>query len=124
MLHTQDLKDRHAVGRDLRLVISAALRASPVYEPSLRRVVREYVGVERGPGRPPGYVIDVIMQLIELIEKAGLAPAAVRQALARRVIVWCVEAYFGPIGSDSPRRDGDSLSDAPFDGLRLVASTG
>jgi hypothetical protein len=120
VLQTQDLMDRYAVVRDLRLVISAALRASPIYEPSLRRDVRAYVRAERRTGGPPGHVLAVIVRLIDLIEKADLAPAAVRRALVRRVIVWSVEAYFGPIGGDGTRRDSDGLSDAPLDAELLV----
>jgi len=99
---------------DLRSIIADALGASPVYEPSLRRSVRTYVGAERNVAAAPGHVIDVILVLTDLIERANIAPVALRRALARRVIVWCVEAYFGPIGADTARRDGDALSDAPF----------
>ena len=98
----------------LRSVIATALGASPVYEPSLRRSVRTYVGAERQVGAAPGHVIDVIIDLTNLIDRANIAPVALRRALARRVIVWCVEAYFGPIASDTARREGDALSDAPF----------
>jgi hypothetical protein len=109
---------------DLRLVIAAALGASPVYEPSLRRSVRTYVGAERDEAAAPGHVIDVIIVLTDLIEKANIAPLALRQALARRVIVWCVEAYFGPIDGDTARRDGDALSDAPLRAASRLASIG
>jgi hypothetical protein len=107
---------------DLRLVIADALGASPVYEPSLRRFVRTYVGAERHVAAAPGHIIDVIIALTDLIEQANIAPVALRRALARRVIVWCVEAYFGPIGADSVRREGDALSDAPFRATPQLAS--
>ena len=109
---------------DLRLVIATALGASPVYEPSLRRFVRTYVGAERDKAAAPGHIIDVIIVLTDLIEQANIAPLALRQALARRVIVWCVEAYFGPIGGDTARRDGDALSDAPLGAAPRLASIG
>ena len=109
---------------DLRSVIADALGASPVYEPSLRRSVRTYVGAERHATATPGHVIDVIIVLTDLIEKANIAPLALRQALARRVIVWCVEAYFGPLGGDTARREGDALSDAPLRATPRLASIG
>ena len=109
---------------DQRLVIANALGASPVYEPSLRRSVRTYVGAERHVAAAPGHIIDVIIVLTDLIEKANIAPVALRQALARRVIVWCVEAYFGPIGGDTARREGDALSDAPLRAAPWLASIG
>jgi hypothetical protein len=45
------------------------------------------------------------MVLVKLIEKAAIIPLVERQALTRRVILWCVEAYFGHLGGDVLRGD-------------------
>jgi hypothetical protein len=95
---------------ELRSVISGALGATPIDEAMLRRGVWTYVGAERHAGTSPGHVI---MALTELIDEATIAPVAARQALTRRVILWCVEAYFGHLGGDVVGRDGMALSDAP-----------
>jgi len=97
--------------QDLRSVISAALTANPVDECALRRGVWTYVGAERHAGTSPG---RVIMALTELVEAARISPAPVRQSLMRRVILWCVEAYFGHLGGDIVGREGDALSDVPM----------
>src|SRR5258707_14703702 len=81
-----------ADAQDLRSVISTALVASPIDEHSLRCGVWTYVGVERRLGTPPG---GVITALTELVDVAGIAPPSLHQALMRRVILWCVEGYFG-----------------------------
>lgn len=86
-----------ADAEDLRSVISAALAATPVDEQSLRRGVWTYVGAERQAGVSPGHVI---VALTDLVDAAGIAPAAARETLMRRVILWCVEAYFGHLGGE------------------------
>ncbi len=96
--------------QDLRSVISSALSATPVNETILRRGVWTYVGAERHAGTSPG---RVIMALTELVEASRIEPMAVRQALMRRVILWCVEAYFGHLGGDVVGRSGHALSDGP-----------
>lgn len=93
--------------QDLRSTIAAALAARPIYDQSLRRAVWTYVGAERDGGMAPG---DVILSLTELVEAAGIGPASVDQALTRRMILWCVEAYFGQLGGNAAPRDG--VSDA------------
>lgn len=80
---------------DLESVISAALAARPVDEAMLRRGVWTYVGEERHAGTSPG---RVILALTELIEKSKTASKVEQQAVMRRVVLWCVEAYFGHLG--------------------------
>ena len=77
---------------DYRSVIATALRARPFDEESVHDCVCTYVRGERDIGRSPR---DVIVALTELLEQKDLTSAADRQTLARRVIPWCVEAYFG-----------------------------
>lgn len=96
-----------ADAQDLRSVISAALSAKPVDEHSLRRGVWTYVGAERHAGASPGHVI---LALTKLVERARIAPTSARQALMRRVILWCVEAYFGHLGGDAVGGDGHAIS--------------
>lgn len=88
---------------DLRSVISAALTATPLDEQSLRRGVWTYVGTERQAGTSPGHVI---MALTDLVDAAGIAPASAREPLLRRMILWCVEAYFGHLGGDGGAASG------------------
>src|SRR5689334_17756615 len=80
---------------DLRSVMSTALAAQPVDESALRRGVWTYVGGERDAGVPPG---NVILALTRVIEEANLKPHEESLAVTRRVILWCVEAYFGHLG--------------------------
>lgn len=96
---------------DLRSVMREALAAAPVDETMLRRGVWTYVGAERDAGTSPG---RVIMALNELIDAAPVAPPEARQALTRRVILWCVEAYFGHLGGEAVGR-GDATSSVASD---------
>lgn len=100
-----------ADAQDLRSVIAAALATTPVDQESLRRGVWTYVGAERYAGAPAG---RVIVSLTELVEAARLEPASVRQRITRRVILWCVEAYFGHLGGDVVGQDSDAFSDQPM----------
>ena len=93
---------------DLRSVLSAALSANPVDESALRRGVWTYVGGERDAGVSPGHVI---MALTGVIEEAGLKSHDERLAITRRVILWCVEAYFGHLGGDVVANTDRALSD-------------
>jgi hypothetical protein len=95
--------------RDLRAVISQALRASDIDDQLLRRGVWTYVGAERSAGTSPGHVI---LALTELVEAANISPVSLRQARMRQVILWCVEAYFGHLGGDVVGRDGEAFSDS------------
>lgn len=95
---------------DLRAVIAAALARSPIDEDALRRGIWTFVGTERDAGASPGQVITA---LTDLVGEAGLAPVAVQQARLRRVILWCVEAYFGHLGGDVLRGEGDAYADLP-----------
>ena len=92
-LSVEEIED----AQDLRSVIAAALAATPVDEESLRQGVWTYVGAERDVGAPPG---RVIVMLTELVEAAPMAQRTARDALMRRVILWCVEAYFGRLGGE------------------------
>jgi hypothetical protein len=93
---------------DLRSVMSRALAAEPVDEAALRRAVWTYVGGERHAGVSPGHVI---MAVTRSIEEANLTPHEQRLAVTRRVILWCVEAYFGHLGGDVVGSDESALSD-------------
>ena len=88
--------------QDLRSVIVAALAARPVYEQSLRRGVWTYVRAEQSAGVSPGHVI---LALTELVDAANITPVSVRRALTHRVLLWCVEAYFGHLGGEDMRVD-------------------
>lgn len=99
-----------ADARDLRAVISESLKATHIDEQALRRGVWTYVGAERHDGTSPGHVI---MALTELVAAADITPMPARQALMRRVILWCVEAYFGHLGGDVVGRSGQALFDTP-----------
>jgi hypothetical protein len=81
--------------QDLEAVISAALAARPIDESMLRRGVWTYVSEEQRAGTSPG---RVILTLTELIEKTKTTSKMEQQAVMRRVILWCVEAYFGHLG--------------------------
>src|SRR4051812_38536919 len=87
--------------QDLESVISAALAARPVDESMLRRGVWTYVCEERQAGTSPG---RVILTLTELIEKSKATSRMEQQAVMRRVILWCVEAYFGHLGDELDER--------------------
>jgi len=79
---------------DLRSVMSTALAARPIDDAMLQRGVWTYVGNERYAGASPGRVID---SLARVIDEANLESRE-RLAVTRRVIQWCVEAYFGHLG--------------------------
>lgn len=81
--------------QDLQSVIAAALAAHPIDESMLRRGVWTYVSEERHVGTSPG---RVILTLTELIEQSKAMSTMEQQAVMRRVILWCVEAYFGHLG--------------------------
>lgn len=93
---------------DLKSVMAAALAANPVDESALRRGVWTYVGGERDAGVSPGHVI---MALTRVVEEANLTPHHQRLAITRRIILWCVEAYFGHLGGDVVGSGERALSD-------------
>jgi hypothetical protein len=76
---------------DYRSVIAAVLAKRPFDEESVHDCVCTYVRAERDRGKSAS---DVIVALSELVERPGAASAAIRHTLSRRVIPWCVEAYF------------------------------
>ena len=77
---------------DYRSVIAHVLALRPFDEEVVHDCVCTYVRAERDKGRSAS---DVIVALSELVERPGAASAPVRHTLTRRVIPWCVEAYFG-----------------------------
>jgi hypothetical protein len=89
----EDLAD----AKELRGVISAALAATPINEHALRCAVWSFVGTERRAGVPPALVI---VRLTGLVDGSSILPASAHLALTRRVILWCVEEYFGHLGGD------------------------
>ena len=96
--------------QDLRSVIAAALAAASVDQEALRQAVWTYVGAEQDVGARPG---TVIVTLTELVEASPVAPRSVRDDLTRRVILWCVEAYFGHLGGEGVgRRSTSAAGDA------------
>lgn len=96
-----------AEARELEAFISA-LSDSAVDEESLRHGVWSYVGARHSAGASPG---EVIMELTEIVDQASHFPISTRQALTRSVILWCVEAHFGHLGSDAVR-EAEALSDS------------
>ena len=90
----EDLAD----ARELRSVISAVLATRPLNEDALRCAVWSFVGVERRANVAPALIIT---RLTGLIDEAPLASIADRLALTRRVILCCVEEYFGRLGGDA-----------------------
>ncbi len=88
---------QHQDTQDLEAVICAALAAQPMDESMLRRGVWTYVGEERHAGTPPE---RVILTLTELIERSKATSNMEKRAVMRRVILWCVEAYFGRLGDE------------------------
>ena len=96
---------QHEDARDLRAEIVRVLDASPIDERALRNAVWTYVRLERMVGVAPGVVI---LALTDMVDHAKLATDDVRVEHTRRVILWCVEAYFGRLGDgalDASDRD-------------------
>ena len=89
--------DDLADAKDLRAVIATALGDKPIDEHALRCAVWSFVGTERRAGVPPAVVI---VRLTGLVDSAKIVPTPARLALTRRVILWCVEEYFGHLGGD------------------------
>ena len=81
--------------KDLEAAILTALSASPIDITALRRGVWTFVGEERHVGTPPG---RVILELTEMIDASTRTSRMERAAVTKRVILWCVEAYFGQLG--------------------------
>jgi len=89
--------DDLADAKDLRAVIETALADKPIDEHALRCAVWSFVGTERRAGVPPALVIVL---LTGLVDSAEIVPISARLALTRRVILWCVEEYFGHLCGD------------------------
>jgi len=90
----EDLAD----AKELRSAISLALARPAIDEHVLRCAIWSFVGTERRAGIPPALVIT---RLTTLIDEANITPMSARLALTRRVILWCVEEYFGHLGGDA-----------------------
>lgn len=89
--------------RQMRSIIAAALATTPVDGESLRRGVCGYVSAERELGTSPGHVI---VALTDLVESSSIVPRSIQRAVMRRMILWCVEAYFGRVGGEFVAGDG------------------
>ena len=94
----EDLAD----AKELRGVISRLLPNSPPAETAMRCAVWSFVGVERRAGVPPALVIT---RLTDLLDAAKITPFSARAPLTRRVILWCVEEFFGHLGGDALAMD-------------------
>ncbi|HEY2376004.1 MAG TPA: hypothetical protein VGH98_08530 [Gemmatimonadaceae bacterium] len=94
----EDLAD----AKQLRSVISTILTSAPINEHALRCAVWSFVGVERRADTPPALVIA---RLTALIDDARVLPLSARASLTRRMILWCVEEYFGHLGGDALAMD-------------------
>lgn len=92
----------------LHTTIIGTLDATPVDEHALRLCVWRYVGTERHAGTAAG---RVIVALTELVEAAPRLTPDVRQVLLRKVILWCVEAFFGHLGGDVVGRETAAFGD-------------
>jgi hypothetical protein len=95
---------------DLEAVISAALAASPIDITALRRGVWTYVGEERHVGTSPGWVI---LELTKLIDASVRGSAMERADITKRVILWCVEAYFGQLGGEVAPKPAEADASRP-----------
>jgi hypothetical protein len=94
----EDLAD----AKELRGVIATALTVAPIDDQALRCAIWSFVGTERRAGVPPALVIT---RLTDLIDNANIVPTSARLAVTRRVILWCVEEYFGHLGGDALSMD-------------------
>ena len=99
---------------DYRSIIAHSLAKRPFDEESVHDCVCTYVRAERDGGRSAS---DVIVALSALVERPGATSAAVRHALTRRVIPWCVEAYFGTAKMD------ETGAARPSGGVSISSST-
>jgi hypothetical protein len=95
----EDLAD----AKELRAVVSHLLGTTPLDEHALRCAVWSFVGVERRAAVPPAVVIT---RLTDLIDQSTITPFSARAPLTRRIILWCVEEYFGHLGGDALAMDG------------------
>ena len=103
---------------ELRSVVAAGLAARPIDDQSVRRGVWAYVCAARDLGTPPG---EVILTLTSVVEASNIAPRFARDAIVRRVILWCVDAYYGQIGErvgDAECVDRDAHNQRPLAPVR------
>ena len=99
----EDLAD----SKELRSAITDALAVAPIDELALRCAVWSFVGVERRAGVPPALIIT---RLTGLVDDANITQLPERLGLTRRVILWCVEEYFGHLGGDVLAMDSASAA--------------
>lgn len=90
----EDLAD----AKQLRSVIATILASTPIDTHALRCAVSSFVAGERTATVPPALVIT---RLTGLVDDATVVPLSSRAELTRRVILWCVEEYFGDLGGDA-----------------------
>lgn len=103
--------------QDLRSVIATALASTVVDQDALRKAVWTYVGAKRDVDARPGAIIVTLTELVE----ASPVTRAERDDLTRRVIVWCVEAYFGHLGGEGVgRRSASPVRDASTETPRIA----
>ena len=79
----------------LELAIAEALAARPIDESMLRVSIYHYVSEEGHAGTSAG---RITVALADMVEQSKVALTTEQQAVTRRVILWCVEAYFGSLG--------------------------
>jgi hypothetical protein len=114
-LSFEELED----AQDLRSVIAAALAATPVEDESLRRGVWTYVRAERDVGASPA---AVIVALTQLVDASPIRIPFIRHSVMRRVILWCVEAYFGYLGGEVIGAGDDAPTADPVPTLPMIVS--
>lgn len=98
----RSVEDR-ADAKVLREVISIALTRPPINLRALRTAVCNFVQHESRSGEGPD---GVIARLVALIEESGILPSVARLRLTRRMILWCVDDYFGPLNGDGITLNG------------------
>jgi|SRR5690349_5046715 len=102
----------------LRSVVAAGLAVKPIDDQAVRRGVWAYVCAARDHGTPPG---EVILTLTSVVEASNVVPRSARDAILRRVILWCVDAYFGQIGErvgDAEYVDRSAQNERPLAPVR------
>jgi len=96
-VHLRSVEDL-ADAKELRSVIARALADAAIDEHTLRCAVWNFVETERRAEVPAALVIT---RLTDLLDHAQIDPPAARLALTRRMILWCVEEYFGHLGGNA-----------------------
>ena len=105
--------------QDQRSLIAAALAATPLDDESLRRGVWTYVRGERDVGTSPA---SVIVALTQLVDASPIRIPFIRLSVTRRVILWCVEAYFGYLSGEVVGGGEDARSADPVVAPPMIVS--